>query len=122
MPYLDYFQYQSLGGTLSEGEFEQAEPWAEAVLDDWTLNRLQAVGWSAWAERVRMVMARLVDSREAILSGDEADAVSHFSNSVDSVTFADPMANFALSGAYSYARDLLPVELMSRCVSYNGAS
>lgn len=121
MPYLDYSEYQELGGTLTEGEFEQAEPWAEALLDDWTLNRLQTVDWTPWEDRVRLVMVRLVDSREAIVTGDAEAAVSHFSNSIDAVTFAEPLVNSARSGARSYALDLLPVELVSRCVSYNGA-
>lgn len=122
MAYLTYDQYVGLGGCMTSGEFAAAEPWAEGVLDNWTLNRLHVVDWSRWDDRVRLVMVRLVDSREEILSGDSDEAVSHFANGVDTITFADPLANFALAGAHAYAADLLPVELCSRVVSYNGAN
>ena len=67
MPYLDWDTYQSMGeGNVSEEAFPSAEAWAEAMLDLWTLDRLHVVDWSEWADRVHVVMCRLVDSRSAV--------------------------------------------------------
>lgn len=122
MPYLDWDTYQSMGeGTVSEEAFPSAEAWAEAMLDLWTLDRLHVVDWSEWAERVHVVMCRLVDSRSAVEAEEGGTPISSFSNGQDSYTFAEPLMNVALGRCYGVAADLLPVDLMSACVRYNHA-
>lgn len=122
MPYLDYETYAALGGTVPEDEFYVAEGWAEAWLDLWTLNRLHVVDWSEWEHRVQLVMTRLVDGRADAMAQEGATPLASFSNGRDSFTFADPEANTALAALNRYAVDVLPVELVSACVAYNGAS
>ena len=122
MAYLDFETYAAMGGTVPEAEFPTAEGWAEAWLDLWTLNRLTVVDWSKWEHRVQLVMTRLVDQRAAVMEQEGATPLSSFSNGRDSFTFADPEANTALASCARYAVDVLPVELISACVSYNGAN
>lgn len=120
--YLDYTTYAALSADpIAEEDFTSSEAWAAAVLDNWTLNRLETVNWSPWSGKVAVVMTRLIDSRGAILAGDAGAALDSFSNGVDTYHFADPTVNPELKGCYEYAADLLPVELMSACVHYNGA-
>lgn len=122
MAYLDWETYVEVGGgEVSEEAFPVAEAWAEAMLDLWTLDRLHVVDWSAWEERVHLVMARLVDSREAVMAEEGGTPLQSFSNGQDSYTFAEPLMNVALGGCYGYAVDLLPVDLMSACARYNHA-
>lgn len=119
--YLDYQTYLSLGGTLPVESFTPREAWAEAQLDNWTLNRLQSVDWSGWSTKVALVMKRLVDDSDSIMEAEGGSPVSHFSNGRDSFTFAEPLMNAPLHACYGYAVDVLPVEIMSACVRYNGA-
>ena len=123
--YLTYAQYLTFGnGSVSEADFCRSEAWAEALLDHWTLNRLHTVDWSKWECRVAMVMARLVDSKASVESEADGAPVTHFSNGQDSYTFqsfGDPVFNLALGKCYGYAVDVLPVEIISACVRYNGA-
>lgn len=120
--YLDYETYQALGGTVSEADYPASEAWAEAVLDSWTLNRMRSIDWSAWEREVQLVMRRLVDDASAIQSAERGSAISHFSNGVDSYTYADPGENATLAADRGYAMDVLPVDLVSGCVRWNGAS
>ena len=122
MAYLDFETYAAMGATVPEAEFPTAEGWAEAWLDLWTLNRLTVVDWSAWEHRVQLVMARLVDQRAAVMEQEGATPLASFSNGRDSFTFADAGANTALRACRDFAVDVLPVELISACVSYNGAN
>ena len=124
--YLTYAQYQVYGnGSVSEEDFASSEAWAEALLDHWTLNRLRNIGWSEWEDKVQLVMAKLVDSKVSVEEDEDGAPVTHFSNGQDSYTFAsfgDPLFNPAMGKAYGFAVDVLPVELISAAVHYNGAS
>lgn len=120
--YIDFETYQALCGRVSWAEFPAREAWAEAVLDSWTLNRLRAVDWSRWEREVHLVMARLVDECDAIRQADSGAAVSHFSNGVDSYTYANPGENAPMASVRGYAASILPVEFMSGCARWNHAS
>lgn len=120
--YIDFETYQALGGTLSSADYPAAEAWAEAVLDSWTLNRMRAIDWSAWEREVHLVMRRLVDDASAIQSAERGSAISHFSNGVDSYTYANPGENAPMASVRGYAASILPVELMSGCARWNHAS
>lgn len=121
--YLDYETYYELSSDpVSEEVFSTSEPWAEAVLDVWTLNRLQAIDWSAWKTKVELVMCQLVDKKDVILAGEEGSPLDSFSNGVDTFHFSSPEVNHYYRAVKQFAWDVLPVELISRVVSYNGAS
>lgn len=122
--HLGFEAYQALGGTLPEVDFSPREAWAEAQLNAWTLNRLKRVDWSEWEAEVHQVMMRLVDGYDSIMEAEGQPAVSSFSNGQDSYSFAvsEPLMNPALHSVYGFCVDVLPVELMSACARYNGAS
>lgn len=123
--YLDWETYQALGnGSVSEQDFARSEAWAEALLDHWTLNRLSSIDWSEFKTKVELVMARLVDSKVAVEADEDGSPVTHFSNGQDSYTFesyGDPLFNAALGKCYGFMVDVLPIELISHAVHYNGA-
>lgn len=120
--YLDYETYEALGGSVSEADYPASEAWAEAVLDSWTLNRTRTLDWSEWEREVHLTMKRLVDDCEGIRAAEGGSAVSHFSNGVDSYTYANPGSNALLEAVRGYAECILPVDLISACVRWNGAS
>jgi len=120
--YLDFGEYLAMGGELDQQEFSDREAWAEMYLDLWTLNRLQTVDWSQWADKVKRCVKRLVDDYQSILDAEGGSPVSHFSNGRDSFTFAEPLLNAPLHACYGFCVDVLPVELMSACVRYNEAN
>ena len=121
--YLDYETYESIGnGSVSAEDFPSVEAWAEAMLDTWTLNRLKVIDWSEWETQVEQVMARLVDNSDAIQAAEKGQALSSFSNGQDSYSFSTPDENSELAAVAGYAAIVLPVELLSACTSYNGAS
>lgn len=121
--YLTYETYESIGnGSVSAEEFPSVETWAEAMLDTWTLNRLKSADWGEWQAQVEQVMARLVDNAEAIQNAEKGQALSSFSNGQDSYSFSTPEENSELAAVAGYAAIVLPVELISACASYHGAS
>lgn len=131
MAYLTFEQYQSMGGTMAEDDFAKAEPRAELLLDNWTLNRLRCgCIRSEWAKPVRVAMAALVDMvpgiEKARSSKAEGTEVTSFSNGVNSFGFGGGSsstfaATSAEASAYVSVAAMLPVELVSACVDYNCA-
>lgn len=131
--YLTFDEYQSMGGTLTETEFNGAEAYAEVLLDSMTLNRLkndQAVKPDGYEKAVKAAMMVLVqrvpEIKEAFSASATGSTVTSYSNGVDSFSFGgsanSTAENPALTAAYDEAALLLPVELVSACVSYNGAN
>lgn len=121
--YLDLETYLELSPSpIASADFPSAEAWAETQLDLLTLNRLHEVDWTRWKTIVEVVMTKLVDSKSSIENEATGQAISHFSNGQDSYTFAKPDENSAYRAVIDFAYDVLPVELMSRAVRYNGAN
>ena len=56
--YLEYADYQEMGGTLDETTFQQLEFEARAVIDWWTFNRLQ--NESEYPEAVKRCVFKLI--------------------------------------------------------------
>lgn len=132
--YVTYEEYRELGGSLDEKSFAAAEPRAEMLLDGWTLNRLKSERAVADLEqmggyrKVKVAMAWLVDQmqgiEEARKAKSEGTEVTSFNNGVNSFSFgggASSEATAAEASAYHEVCRMLPVELVSACVSYNGA-
>lgn len=132
--YVTYEEYRELGGALDEKSFAAAEPRAEMLLDGWTLNRLKSERVVADLEqmgeykKVKVAMAWLVDQMQGIEKARKAKSegteVTSFNNGVNSFSFgggASSEATAAEASAYHEVCRMLPVELVSACVSYNDA-
>ena len=57
--YLDFSEYQNLGGTLDFTAFSNYEYEAEATLNWYTFNRLK--NWNSYPEEVQRCMVRLIE-------------------------------------------------------------
>ena len=132
--YVTYEEYQQAGGKLTEAEFDVQEPRAEIMLDGWTLNRLkeQSVvddlkATGDWRSVV-IALSWLTDQMQGIENARKAKAdgaeVTSFNNGVNSFSFGGGSSSDvtdAESSAYHEVVRMLPVELVSACVSYNNA-
>lgn len=132
--YVTYEEYQQAGGNLTEAEFDVQEPRAEIMLDGWTLNRLkeQSVvddlkSTGDWRSVV-IALSWLTDQMQGIEKARKAKAdgaeVTSFNNGVNSFSFgggSSEDSTAAESSAYHEVVRMLPVELVSACVSYNHA-
>lgn len=132
--YVTYEEYQQAGGKLTEAEFDVQEPRAEIMLDGWTLNRLkeQSVvddlkATGDWRSVV-IALSWLTDQMQGIENARKAKAdgaeVTSFNNGVNSFSFGGVSSDdstAAESSAYHEVVRMLPVDLVSACVSYNHA-
>ena len=101
MAYLDYFQYQSLGGTLYEGEFEELPIAAGFVRHD-VKGTEQGEGWIAMVEAVSDSKQPEVDGdiyQAIVLPGAElnADLLGH-TLAVKAVKSGEKMTYYSASG------------------------
>lgn len=134
MAYISFDEYQAHGGTLEEDAFNAWEPRAEVYLDGWTLNRLKSADVVAdlkaagdWGG-VLTCIAWLVGQMEGVEGARAAKAsgseVKSFNNGVNSFSFGDSGASASTAAETSAYREvcrMLPVDLVSACVSYNDA-
>lgn len=132
--YVTYGEYQQAGGKLTEAEFDVQEPRAEIMLDGWTLNRLKEQSVvddlkeiGDWRSVV-IALSWLTDQMQGIENARKAKAdgaeVTSFNNGVNSFSFGGGSSSettAAESSAYHEVVRMLPVELVSACVSYNNA-
>ena len=132
--YVTYEEYQQAGGKLTEAEFDVQEPMAEIMLDGWTLNRLKEQSvvddlktTGDWLSVV-VALSWLTDQMQGIEKARKAKAdgaeVTSFNNGVNSFSFGGGSSSdstAAESSAYHEVVRILPVELVSACVSYNNA-
>lgn len=132
---ISYSEYQEAGGTLDEAAFTRLEPIAEVFMNHWTLSRLKSSqvivdlkNRGQW-QAVQVALAGLVDRAEQIqnarTSKAKGETVTSFNNGVNSFSFASDASAVDSTAAEDEARSfvcqLLPVELISECVSYNEA-
>lgn len=127
--YLSFKEYQKLGNpVMSEQEYQNAAPIADAVIDDWTLGR---VGRAYEADEeipdaVLRVYRAIIESVPAMIESskvEKGEPVSSFSNGVDTFTFgaSEPMGQ-RLRRSVGWMLDLLPVEWVSGVASYRGGN
>lgn len=92
LTYLTYLEYQKMGGTLSEGDFDWAYRHARAELDYQTLGRLR--NEKAVSDNVKQCMVEMIDVCAAgdiqYGSPDGVQAVTSTSNDGVSVSYATP--------------------------------
>lgn len=125
MAYITYSEYQSYGGTLNETSyrgisFKSQEPWAELLIDQWTLGRMKSL--ETIPEEAKRAVALLVDMVEGIKEGfATVNDLTSFSNGVTSFGFATKdgsTGHQAYIRAYEAVTAILPIELCSTCTSY----
>lgn len=133
--YLEYARYKELGGTVPEQEYAAAESEAAVLLDRWTLNRLHSEQVTADLEAqglqgsvefaMKAVIDRIDGIREARKSLAAGTVVTSFNNGVNSFGFGGSSGTSTVTMAeyecMERVMELLPVDLTSACVSFNGA-
>lgn len=120
--YLDFETYRDMGGKLDAERFAEAEPFAEDIINMWTLGRMRdGISWDRWRPEVNRCMLLLVDSAEAIREGDSGRDLTSYSNGQDSFGFEAGQGNAAMEAARQACLRILPVQLVSACVGYNHA-
>lgn len=98
---------------------------ADAVIDDWTLNRVgRAVSkGEALPRPVVVVYCAIVEALpEAMAESKGGARLSAFSNGVDSFTFAEESVSKRLADSVGWMFDLLPVEWRSAAVCFEGGN
>lgn len=115
MAYIDFETYAIMGGKASEADFPALEAKARHILDYWTLDRLKKYESvpEEWEEAVHLCMVEIMDN----MPDPASDRVTSFSNGVDSFGFADVSEEDRLQ---SHCIRILPIELCSQVVSYEG--
>ena len=133
--HLSYERYRELGGTVEETAYAGYESEAELLLDNWTLNRLhsenvmadlKAQGLQGSVEfAMKAVIDRIDGIREARKSLAAGTVVTSFNNGVNSFGFGGSSGTSTVTMAeyecMERVMELLPVDLTSACVSFNGA-
>lgn len=122
MSYLTYEDYKEVQGLieLSREEFDKRAPYADLVIDHWTLERVKRAveRGKKLPKAVRLVYCQIVDNLEEMTA--TGDRVERFSNGQDDYTFY--MNEDTQSRVWHNALMLLPVEWISGCVSYPGGA
>lgn len=114
--------------SLTEKEYEELAPLADAIIDDWTLERVgRAVrNGEELPEVVQTLYRAIIQSLPNLIANSEVSKgskVSSFSNGVDSFSFdTESGASEQLKSSLGWMLELLPVEWISECVSFEGGN
>lgn len=119
LSYEEYLRY-SQGEHLPEVDFTSAAPFADLVIDNWTMDRVKKAvsNGEDLPDSVKVAYASIVNNIEALEGITEP--VSSFSNGVDSYTFAS--TSDQAESVKQWALNLLPVEWCSGIVSFEGGN
>ena len=127
--YIDHRQFSCASlADVSEEDYALLAPWADAIIDHWTLGRVgRAVrDGEELPQQVVVLYCAIAESVPAMLDGSKigkGGLVSSFSNGVDSFSFDTAMTVEArLRSQLGWMLDLLPVEWTSGVVSFEGGS
>lgn len=101
---LTYETYRQLGGSVDEVTFLSTVKKAVQKLNYFTLNK------AVECPEVNECLTRFID----YMAEQNNDNISSFSNGNVSVSFRETNANDDL---YAIAEELLPIEMLSRCVN-----
>src|SRR5574344_2006581 len=111
MAYLTFSDYQTLGGRLSEMQFNVLEPKAERKLDYFTHDRLKTA--TTIISEVKELMTEFINRMSVpALNGN----VTSYSNGIESFGFKENQTDAFNSELYQLAIEYLPVELISAYV------
>lgn len=113
---------------MSEEEYMRIAPIADAVIDDWTLERVgkAAKNGELLPEIVMTVYASVCDNVPGIISGSTVEnggTLSAFSNGVDSFSFDVSLSmSEKIKNSMGWIVELLPIEWCSSCVAFDGGN
>lgn len=110
--YLTYEEYKAMGGSLNETAYPRFERKAEYYMDNWTLDRIKNL--EEIPECVKDAMFEVIEQLPSL----DGDRVASFSNGVNSFSFDTSTSD--LDSLYNKVKVMLPVELISAVVSYEG--
>lgn len=130
------FSKRTLGNTdpekgqvdISEQQYMRLSTMADLIIDDWTLDRVgKAVkNGEELPDSVKTLYVAIVENLPALLSNSKAQTgglVSSFSNGIDSYSFdVTSTVNDELKRSLGWQLELLPVEWISACVSFEGGN
>lgn len=111
---------------MTEEQYARIAPIADAVIDDWTLQRVgKAVeDGEELPNSIVVLYCAIAESLPAVLEGSKVGKgglVSSFSNGVDSFSFDNTSTAFErLRSQLGWMLDLLPVEWGSGVASFEG--
>lgn len=116
------------GGEFTEDVYERVAPMADLIIDHWTLGRVgRAVkNGEDLPSSVKTLYVKIVESIPAIMDNTKigkGGLVSSFSNGIDSYTFDVTTGMMEqLQQSIGWMLNLLPVEWISECVSFEGGN
>ena len=111
MAYLLYSEYTTLGGTLTESNFNILELKARRKLDYFTQNRLKTA--TTIISEVKELIVEFIDRMSnASLNGN----LTSYSNGIESFDFAENQTKALDNELYQLAIEYLPIELISAYV------
>lgn len=125
--FVDYEAYKAFASAnpLTEPEYERLAPFADLIIDHWTLGRAGRAS-AANEELPESLQALYSAAVEAVPSIREemgaGDRVASFSNGVDSFTFENLAIEAKLRERLGWMLSLLPVEWVSACVGFEGGN
>lgn len=129
MVYVSYDEYTNryYNPELTEDEYGRIAPIADLIIDDWTLDRVgRAVrNGETLPDSVVTVYLSICEAAPSILESSKLgnDPVSSFSNGVDSFTFETSASVIdQVTNSIGWLADLLPIEWISACVSFEGGN
>lgn len=125
----DTFQEVSIAGEeITEEQYKRLAPMADAIIDDWTLERVgrDVRNGEELPDQVVTLYAAIVENLPAIMDNTKmgkGGLVSSFSNGIDSYTFDVSVGMMEqLHDSVGWMLNLLPIEWISACVYFDGGS
>ena len=116
--YLTYLDYQEMGGTLPENEFNLLERKSHNLLDYFTFNRIPQL--PEIPQVVKDVMFEYISTFQIYRNpSDDSRNLSSYSNGVESLTFSTKTNASISKELQVYAKQYLPDYLTARSVSYD---
>lgn len=125
--YVSYEEYESLtladNLTLDEATYSRYAAVADAIIDDWTLERVgRAVAAGEQLPAVvQLAYSAIISACPALAkSSEQGERLTSFSNGVDSFGFDVASVASELKERISWAYALLPIEWVSGVVDFEG--
>lgn len=127
--YVSFEKFAESGiSELSADEYAKLAPMADLVIDHWTLDRVGAAvrGGEELPPSVTAIYCAIIEALPNILSNSKpgkGGLVTSFSNGIDSYSFdVTSTVEEQLESSLGWMVDLLPVEWISACVTFEGGN
>lgn len=125
--FVDYEDYKALTVfcPVTETDYERYAHVADLITDHWTLGRIgrASADGEELPDAVKVLYVSVIESLPSVMKEAKGgDRVKAFSNGVDSFTFEIEAVDKRLRDQVGWLVDLLPVEWVSACVSFEGGA